>query len=73
VAAHEQELQRVFGSRRAGRRGFARDRLLPTTPCHLAAKAVLEPARRGSHDMFYVLDGVLTVQVGTETVQAGPG
>ena len=25
------------------------------------------------HDMFYVLDGVLTVRVGTETVQAGPG
>ncbi|MBO0701907.1 MAG: cupin domain-containing protein [Candidatus Dormibacteraeota bacterium] len=25
------------------------------------------------HDMFYVLDGVLTVQLGTENVEAGPG
>jgi len=25
------------------------------------------------HDMFYVLDGVLTVRAGVETVEAGPG
>jgi quercetin dioxygenase-like cupin family protein len=28
---------------------------------------------RRLHDMFYVLDGVLSVQLGTETMQAGPG